>query len=892
MTFPKSIKIIAAALCVILWSSLANEGLSALDPAGTNHALIIGINNYKGWPKLESPVRDAEELSKILLEQYNFKKANVNLLTDKTKEKPTLVNILTYMDRYINELGENDNLFIFFSGNSFEDDEGETYWIPIDGKKRSKMTWLRHADLAGEVFASPDFKVKSLIIVTDSAFSNKLIKPSSISLSPFDLRYPEKIQEKALDKSREVLAFGDQHWPGSKQTDGLGLFAYYFRKALMENELDVIDIENLLFDENVIFPITKIAGTKLIRGRIRTPMDQDGQFIVAKVAPSPIVDVVSTGVTPEKGYPGDSFTVKAVTSGPAYEVYVDIAGKRYQMKGQGTEWAYKQKIDKLGTTKFSVAAINEKDAAGKRLKGSIKIIKPKAAVSNVTDFSVDPKTGTGGDSFRFTAKTDEPAKEVALKVKGKAYKMKGSGTSWSLSQAVDEIGTVDFSIVAVNEDGVQGALKDGNIFVKAGVANVVDIKSSPATGYAGEDFTISVKTDRPADGVTVELDGKTYAMEGTGRKWAFKTNIPDIGKKRFTAIAKNIEGVEGSRKSGELLTKKSPLPISDVAAVDVSVVSPGKGYAGDTYSIKVKTTAPADQVVVDIEGAPYPMKGSGKDWSYLAKIDKVGISKYTVTSKNKDGVLGKSVAGEIQATKKPSRPVNVIQASVNPKKGTKDATFKFEAKTDNQAKSVMLVMGGRRYPMTGSGTNWSLGKKIDDTGAVEFSIVALNEDNEDGAAKTAKITVYRDRFKKNKDGTVTDFLTGKTRNRFIDNNNGTITDLVTSLMWMQSPKQIALQWDKAVEYCRTLDYNGLKGWRLPTIGEWNNLRDKKRKNPALPEENPFSNIPTHVGYWSKTKHKFGAKYVYQISMWSGKASHLKKDENAIVWPVRYAEIPD
>lgn len=892
MTFSKSTKIIAAALCVICWSSLANEGLSAPDPAGTNHALIIGINNYTGWPKLESPVKDAEKIAKILIDRYNFKKSNVNLLTDKTKEKPTLVNILTHMDRYINDLGENDNLLIFFSGHSIEDDEGETYWIPIDGKKKSKMTWLSHTDLASEVFASPDFKVKNLCIVTDSPFSHKLIKPTAISLTPFDLRYPEKVQEKALDKSREVLAFGDQHWPGSKQTDGMGLFAYYFRKALMENELDVIDFENLLFDENVLFPITKIAGTKLVRGRIRTPMDQDGQFIVARVAPAPIVDVLSAEVMPEKGYPGDRFTVRAVTNAPAYEVYVDIAGKRYQMTGKGTEWQYEHTAEKIGETKFSVAAINEKEAFGQKRSGVIRTIKPKAKVANVTDFSVSPQKGTSGDSFQFTAKTDEPAKEVALRVADKTFKMKGSGTNWSLQKTVDDIGTVDFSIVAVNEDGVQGSAKDGSVSVEAGIANVVAIKSSPETGYAGGHFTISVKTDRPADQVTLALDGKIYTMEGSGRNWSFETNISDIGKKQFTAIAKNVEGIEGSSKGGELLTKRSPLPISDVASVDVNVVSPGKGYAGDTYRIEAKTTAPADQVVVDIEGTAYPMKGSGTDWSYLAKIDKIGINQYTVTSKNKDGVLGKPLAGEIRTTKKPSKPVNVLQASVDPQKGTKDATYSFKAKTDRQAKSVMLVLGDRRYPMAGSGTDWSLDKKIDDTGAVPFSIIALNEDNEGGAAKASRVTVYRDRFKQNKDGTLTDLLTGKTKARFVDNGDGTVTDLLTSLMWMQSPKQIALKWDDAVEYCRSLDYKGLRGWRLPTIAEWKKLSDSKRKNPSLPADNPFSNIPTHVGYWSKTKHRFGPKYVYQISMWSGKTSHLNKDENAIVWPVRYAEIPD
>jgi hypothetical protein len=111
-------------------------------------------------------------------------------------------------------------------------------------------------------------------------------------------------------------------------------------------------------------------------------------------------------------------------------------------------------------------------------------------------------------------------------------------------------------------------------------------------------------------------------------------------------------------------------------------------------------------------------------------------------------------------------------------------------------------------------------------------------------------------------------------------------------MWMKQPKQIALNWDDAVEYCRSLDFRGYKGWRLPTIGELEKLVDKNRKNPALPADHPFSNVITHVGYWSKTRHHFGPRYVYQMGLWSGKEAYLEKDEYAVVWPVRYVEIKE
>ena len=109
-------------------------------------------------------------------------------------------------------------------------------------------------------------------------------------------------------------------------------------------------------------------------------------------------------------------------------------------------------------------------------------------------------------------------------------------------------------------------------------------------------------------------------------------------------------------------------------------------------------------------------------------------------------------------------------------------------------------------------------------------------------------------------------------------------------MWLKAPKQIALSWDKAVAYCRKLEHEGLTGWRLPTLSELKKIRDRKQKNPALPPGHPFSNVVTHVDYWTKSKHKFGPKYVYKMSMWHGKTGYQKKDDNGIVWPVRYTEI--
>src|SRR4030042_3021419 len=237
MNIPRSIIFASSFLIILLWSSVANEGLFALSTEivpdnGVNHALSIGIGAYDdaGWPKLTSPPKDAREIAKILTEKYNFKAENVTLMTDDSKEKPTLNNIATALVSYQEKLTNKDNLLIFYSGPSYEDESEESYWIPKDASKKLKMTWLKHSDICKEYLANENFKAKNVAVITDSPFSKTLLKPTSISLSPYDLRYTEKIREQAQKNSREVISFGDKHWPGSQKTEGYGIFTYYFRK--------------------------------------------------------------------------------------------------------------------------------------------------------------------------------------------------------------------------------------------------------------------------------------------------------------------------------------------------------------------------------------------------------------------------------------------------------------------------------------------------------------------------------------------------------------------------------------------------------------------------------------------------------------------------------------
>ena len=61
--------------------------------------------------------------------------------------------------------------------------------------------------------------------------------------------------------------------------DGHSLFAYYLIRALEENDREVVDLENL-FHTRVWEPVTQIGDQRPNVGRLKTPMDEDGQFVL------------------------------------------------------------------------------------------------------------------------------------------------------------------------------------------------------------------------------------------------------------------------------------------------------------------------------------------------------------------------------------------------------------------------------------------------------------------------------------------------------------------------------------------------------------------------------------------------------------------------------------
>jgi len=260
---------------------------------GDYHALIIGINEYQEWPNLRTAVNDAKGLREILVQRYGFEDKKTILLTDK---KATRGNILNGLRTLASNLKDDDNLLFYFAGHGQLDDlTGDGYWIPVEGKQKDLLSWVAHSSIKN-ILCSDKVRGKNIVVVTDSCYSGTLLRGGPSLLSVEDRNYRERLAQLSSKRSRQVITSGGLEPVVDGGRDGHSLFAYYLIRALEENDREVIDLENL-FHSRVWKPVTEIGGQRPSVGRLKTPMDEDGQFVLElklKVAiPS---SAVSTGM--------------------------------------------------------------------------------------------------------------------------------------------------------------------------------------------------------------------------------------------------------------------------------------------------------------------------------------------------------------------------------------------------------------------------------------------------------------------------------------------------------------------------------------------------------------------------------------------------------------------
>jgi hypothetical protein len=136
-------------------------------PLPAYHALVVGINNYRHWGKLQRPVEDARRLAGLLERDYGF--ASVKLLLD---EQASRENIESALNGLLG-LQAHDSLLIFFAGHGDYNrrlDDG--FWVPYEARRGQQSDYLPNAVLSRYISR---MNARHVLVVADACFSGSLL---------------------------------------------------------------------------------------------------------------------------------------------------------------------------------------------------------------------------------------------------------------------------------------------------------------------------------------------------------------------------------------------------------------------------------------------------------------------------------------------------------------------------------------------------------------------------------------------------------------------------------------------------------------------------------------------------------------------------------------------
>jgi len=195
---------------------------------GNYYALIIGNNDYRNLPILESAAVDAQETARVLRSKYGFK---TTLLIDATR-----YDILSALNELREKLSESDNLLIYYAGHGELDRVNlRGHWLPVDAEPDNSANWISNVAITDILNA---MQAKHVMVVADSCYSGSMTRSSVPRL---DTGMPEKLAIKwlkvmAKTRSRTVLTSGGLS-PVLDQGGGKhSVFARSFLQALTQND--------------------------------------------------------------------------------------------------------------------------------------------------------------------------------------------------------------------------------------------------------------------------------------------------------------------------------------------------------------------------------------------------------------------------------------------------------------------------------------------------------------------------------------------------------------------------------------------------------------------------------------------------------------------------------
>lgn len=200
------------------------------------YALVIGNNNYYQLAELETAVKDARDVARILGELYGFQ---VQLLLDADRSA-----ILSAVNAYRRKLTTEDSFLLYYAGHGIYDKGADrAYWLPVDAVLDDDTNWIIADTITSNL---KRLEAAHILVVADSCYSGTLTRgvASLPKVSDQRDRYLNKMLKKP---SRTLIASGGNEPVSDSGGAGNSIFAKVFLDALQTMEHPSFTAEELFY---------------------------------------------------------------------------------------------------------------------------------------------------------------------------------------------------------------------------------------------------------------------------------------------------------------------------------------------------------------------------------------------------------------------------------------------------------------------------------------------------------------------------------------------------------------------------------------------------------------------------------------------------------------------
>jgi len=236
---------------------------------GEYYALIIGIDKFRGeWPPLRNAVNDARSIQKLLEEKYQF-----HQIKTLYNDQATRQNILGAFEWFMENLGEKDNLLIYYSGHGHYNEQMEKgFWVPVDAETKQIHQYISNEEIRS--FMS-GIQTRHTLLVSDACFSGDIFRGKTLTI-PYEnsTKYYHKVYSLM---SRKALTSGGIEPVMDGGRDGHSVFGYYLLKTLENNESKYLDAGELY--NKIRIPVINNSEQTPVYNPVNNTGDEGGQFI-------------------------------------------------------------------------------------------------------------------------------------------------------------------------------------------------------------------------------------------------------------------------------------------------------------------------------------------------------------------------------------------------------------------------------------------------------------------------------------------------------------------------------------------------------------------------------------------------------------------------------------